>query len=161
MRAVTTLGSGILSSVRVIHLAAQNLFWFEVDSDNPSLHGHSAVHASPEPRSKAVLPAWALSNKPLFPLRQIADERDLRLVGDSNNDFDHASEASEVAQRLSRKAKHWQQRYWGCQRQLSSAVHVEFWLYYRPCIPSVVLLCSEGYLLCSDVVVGMWLICKK
>ena len=111
MRAVSTLGSGMLSSVRVIHLAAQNLFWFEVDSDNPSLHRDLATYASPEPRLKAAIPTWALSNKPLFPLRQNAEEEESNLNNDSSKGCDHGSDLSEVAQRLSRKAKHWQQRY--------------------------------------------------
>ena len=111
MRAVSTLGSGMLSCVRVIHLAAQNLFWFEVDSDSPSLQRDLAAYASPEPRSKAAIPAWALSNKPLFPSAQMTDEGESRLAEDSDRNREPADNTSDIAKRLSRKAKHWQQRY--------------------------------------------------
>lgn len=110
MRAVSTLGSGILSCVRVIHLAAQNVFWFEVDSDQPCLRRDLAAFNRPEPRSKAAIPAWALSNKPLFPTAQNSNQIEFNKDEKGHKDGD-IYDASEMVERLSKKAKHWQQRY--------------------------------------------------
>ena len=107
---MSTLGSGSLSSVRVIHLAAQNLYWFEVDSDSPSLRGESAAYPLAEPRSKTALPAWALSNKPLFPSALISRQSTPIDDGWGKKGGD-LREASEMADCLGQKAKHWQQRY--------------------------------------------------
>ena len=115
MQAVRTLGTGSLSRVRVIHLAATNLYWFEVDSSKQqqSLHAsreESELSATTDP----TLPAWALSSKPLFPMELLGlkESATNKGVGKSTDrQCIESSETSETMERLSKKAKFWQQRY--------------------------------------------------
>lgn len=111
MRAVSIQGNGRLSRVRVIHLAAQNLFWFEVKS--------AAAHSTNETSktaiaSKRATPQWARTTKPLVP------EEALRYMATKQQRDDAISEGSQAVDAttnegstvgLSKKAKLWQERF--------------------------------------------------
>lgn len=125
MRAVRTLGSGTLSRVRVIHLAAQNLFWFEVNSAGPFPLSIKRETLGVSQMTQPSMPAWALGSKPLFPSKSLQQKAaDLESEDSQHIDQDAPLEGalshaglscqaidSQALQSLSKKAKVWGQRY--------------------------------------------------
>lgn len=107
MQAVSTLGSGSLSRVRVIHLAATNLYWFEVDSvgGRPSIKEGSGNANN----QSSALPAWVLSAKPLFPAQTTGKRSDMESYCEDGPEETSVHQLAE--DRLTKRAKHWQQRF--------------------------------------------------